>query len=77
MSYLSRVKSYYKKKSFFTTTFNFCSLEAKPLILGEIRGFGTERALEEVSNALFRCAVALLVPELCDGWSKNVEIYDI
>ena len=33
----------------------------------------SERALEEPSNALFRSAVALLVPELCADVQKNVE----
>ena len=44
---------------------SFCSLEAEPLNFGEICGHVGERALKEPSNALFRGAVALLVPELC------------
>ena len=34
----------------------------------------SERALKELSNALLRSTVALLVPELCASLSKNVEI---
>ena len=40
-------------------------MDVKPLILGQICGHVGERALKELSNALFRGAVALLVPELC------------
>ena len=44
------------------------------MILGQIRGLITERALTELSNALLRGAVALLVTELCASLSKNVKI---
>ena len=37
----------------------------------------SERALKELSNALLRSTVALLVPELCASLSKNVEIGQI
>ena len=33
---------------------------------------GSERALKDLSNALFRGAVALLVPELCADLYKNI-----
>ena len=48
-----------------TAIFIFCHLDAKSSILGEICELNTERALKGLSNALFRGAVALLVPELC------------
>ena len=51
----------------------FCSLEVKPLILGEIRGHISERALKESLNALLRGVEALLVPELCANLKKNVK----
>ena len=73
MLYLYWVKSYYRK-TFIAKTANFfsfcCSLEAKPLILDQIWGHNNERALKELSNALFRSTVALLVPELCANLSK-------
>ena len=50
-----------------------CPLGAKPLIWGQIWGHVGERALKELSNALFRGAVALLVPELAVGCSKSLK----
>ena len=41
----------------------FCSLETKKLSFGDILGDLGEIMSKELSNALFRCAVALLVPE--------------
>ena len=55
-------------KNFFfvkTAVFSYCSLEDKPLILGQIWGHVDEKTFEEPSNALFRDAIALLVLELC------------
>ena len=43
------------------------------MILGQIQGHATRMALKELSNVLFRGAVALLVPKLCADLSKNVE----
>ena len=48
-------------------------MEAKLLILGQIWGKPGERLLKELSNALFRDAVPLLVPELSVDLAKNVE----
>ena len=55
-------KHFYSKNGY---SESFCSLEAKPLILGEIRGHFIERTLKGLSNALYRGALALMVPELC------------
>ena len=75
-SYKAWVKSYCKKTvsekiGYFCS---FCPLQAKPLTLGQIWENYSERALIGLSNALFRGAVALLVPELCVGF---LEIFDI
>ena len=54
------VKSYYRK-TFIAKTgcfWSFCSLEAKPLILDQIWGHISEKALKELSNALLRSTVA-------------------
>ena len=59
---------------FLTTFFSYCSLEAKPLILGETRSHRNKRALKVLSNAFLSSTVALLGPELCASLSKNVEI---
>ena len=48
-----------------TAIFSFCSLEAKPLIVGQIWGHTSEISSKELSNALFRCAVAVIILELC------------
>ena len=50
-----------------TAIFSFYSLEANPLISGP----------KELSNALLRGTVPLLVPELCASVSTNVEIGEI
>ena len=50
---------------------------AKLLTLGQIGRHNDERALKELSNALLRSAVALLVSELCASLSKNVKIGQI
>ena len=74
------VKSYYRKTFFFSKMIIFCSfccLEPNPLIVDQIWGHASERALKELSNALSRGAVALLVPELCASLSNNVEIGQI
>ena len=47
------------------------------MILDEIRGQVSERTGKELSNALLRSTVAVLVPELCVSLSKNVEIGQI
>ena len=69
------VKSYYRKKCFFLQKngyfWSVCSLEAKLLILDQIWGHTSERALKELSNALSRSTVALLVPELSASLSKK------
>ena len=72
-------KSYYRKTCVAKTCYfwSFCSLEAKPLILDQIWDHISERRLKELSNALSRSTVALLVPELCASLSKNVEIGQI
>ena len=67
-------KNDFRKNCYF---FSFCSLEAKPLILDQIWGHVSERALKELSNALLRSTVALLIPELCASLLKNVEIGQI
>ena len=55
-----------------------CSLEAKPLVVGQIWRHVSERALKEISNALVRSTVALVVSESCAYLSKqNVEIGQI
>ena len=73
LSYLC-FKSYYRETSFVKTFFfSFCSLEAKPLTLGQIWGHFSEKALKDLSNAFLSAAVALLVPEFCDDLLKNVE----
>ena len=63
MSRFYWVKSYYRKRHFLFLSyfFSFCSplLEARSLILGQIWGHLSERALKELSNVLFRGAVAL------------------
>ena len=73
------VKSYYRKIFIAKNGYfwSFCSLEAKPLTLDQIWGQIGERALKELSNALLRSTVSLLVPELCASLSKNVEIGQI
>ena len=67
-------KTFIAKNGYF---WKFCSLEAKPLILDQIWGHVSERALKELSNELLRSTVSLLVPELCASLSKNVEIGQI
>ena len=76
MSCLYWVKSYYRKTFVAKHCYfwSFFSLEAKPLILYQIFGQVNERTLKELSNALLRNTVALLVAELCASLSKNVEI---
>ena len=67
---LLQKKTFIAKNGYF---WSFCSLEAKPLILDQIWEHISERTLKELSNALLRSTVALLVPELCASLSKNVE----
>ena len=83
------VKSYYRKLFFCKNGYfwSFCSMEAKSLIINQyqyqsirsisIWGHISERTLKELSNALLRSTVALLVPELRASLSKNVEIDQI
>ena len=76
MTCLYRVKSYCRKTFLAKNLYfkSFCSLEAKPLIVGQILGHKGERTLKELPNALLRGAlIALLVPELCADLQKNVE----
>ena len=68
-------KRFLKKRLIFL----LCSLQAKPLIFGEIWELASKTALKELSSALFRGVVFLLVPELCTSLSrkKNAEIGQI
>ena len=54
---------------------SFCTLEVKPLTVGQIWEYYSERALIGLSNALFRGAVALLISELCVDLLKIVDIW--
>ena len=72
MSCLYWVKSYNQKTFFFRKKLRFCSLEAKPLISGQI-GWQLNARAKWLSNALNFGALALLVPELFADLSKNVE----
>ena len=58
-------KTFIAKNGYF---WSFCSLESKPLTLGQIWG---DITLKELSKALLRSTVALLVLELCASLSKK------
>ena len=71
---LLQKKTFFRKNGYFL---NFCSLEAKPLIVDQIWWYVSEITLWELSNAFLRSTLSLLVPELCASLSENVEIGQI
>ena len=79
MSWRFWVKSYWRKNVFRKNGYfwSFCPLEAKPLTWGQIWEHYSERSVKGLSNALFRGAVALSVPEIAVGSFQNVEIVNI